>query len=321
MKDYYEILEVKKGASQDEIKKAYRKIALKFHPDRNQGSKSAEDKFKEAAEAYEILGDETKRGKYDQSGYTGVSGGIQNANVEDIFRNFGDIFGKGGFDTFVSSVFKKSAKKQKASKGNKQGEDLHADVKIKLSEVLTGVSKSVKVKRHITCSTCKGAGFKDVKRCVGCNGAGKVSVDETVNFTIPAGARSGMEFFIAGKGNVGEPNGDLKITTVIEEHPELKIEGDNVACNLYISIIDAAFGASIDVPIIEGRKVFNMPAGSQHGKRYTVEGLGLPSVNGGKRGDLLVYTYLYTPTDLNEEELALLVKLRGMPHFKQIVRK
>lgn len=365
-RDYYEVLEIQKTASKEEVKKAYRKVALKHHPDRNQGDKASEEKFKEAAEAYEVLSDEDKRRQYDQYGHAamnGGQGGYHNANVEDIFRNFGDIFGGGGggggFDPFES--FFGGGGRQSRGQG-KRGSNLRIKIKLNLQEVSAGAHKSVKVKKHIECPTCHGSGAKDAssvskctvcggqgvvrkvtntilgqmqttqtcyncngsgqqitKKCTGCNGLGVVYGEETLNFDVPAGVQDGMQLSMTGKGNSGElggPPGDLIIQIEVEQHPELEINGQDVIHHLHISFVDAVLGTSVDVPTIEGKAKFKIPAGTQAGKVFKLAGKGLPAVNSYGKGDELILINVYTPTDLTSEEKKLLEKLRESPNFK-----
>ncbi len=368
-RDYYEILGVTKSASTEEIKKAYRKVALQFHPDRNQGDKAAEEKFKEAAEAYEILSDAQKKSKYDQFGHAGMDpsnfgGHSYQGNMEDIFRNFGDIFGGGGgggFDPFETIFGGGGGRGQQRTRG-KRGSNLRVRVKLSLIDVANGVRKSLKVKKHIQCHTCNGSGAKDAnsvgkctvcggngvvrkvqntilgqmqttttcyqcngsgqqitKKCGTCNGLGVEYGEETISVDIPAGVQDGMQLSMGGKGNAGEqggPAGDLIIQIEVEQHAELEIDGQNVIYNLHVSFIDAVLGSQIEVPTIEGKAKFKIPAGTQAGKIFKLAGKGLPSVNSYGRGDQLILINVYTPTDITSEERKLLEKLREAPNFK-----
>ncbi len=367
-RDYYEILGVTKSASAEEIKKAYRKVALQFHPDRNQGDKAAEEKFKEAAEAYEILSDSQKKAKYDQFGHAGMDpsnfgGHSYQGNMEDIFRNFGDIFGGGGgggFDPF-ESFFGGGGRSQQRARG-KKGANLRVRVKLSLVDVANGVRKSLKVKKHVQCHTCHGSGAKDAssvgkctvcggngvvrkvqntilgqmqttttcyqcngsgqqitKKCATCNGLGTEYGEETISVDIPAGVQDGMQLSMSGKGNAGEqggPAGDLIILIEVEQHAELEVDGQNIIYNLHVSFIDAVLGTQIEVPTIEGKAKFKIPAGTQAGKIFKLSGKGLPSVNSYGRGDQLILINVYTPTDITNEERKLLEKLREAPNFK-----
>lgn len=369
-RDYYEILEVPKTATPEEIKKAYRKVALKFHPDRNQGDKAAEEKFKEAAEAYEVLSSPEERARYDQFGHAGMNGGgfsghdYQNVNIEEIFRNFGDIFGGGGggggFDPF-EGFFGGGGGRPTRTRG-KKGSNLRIKVKLDLQEVVNGAHKTLKVKKHITCNTCHGSGAKDAgsvgkcsvcagtgvvrkvtntilgqmqttttcyacngtgqqitKKCPTCNGLGTVYGEETLHIDIPAGVQDGMQLSMGGKGNAGEqggPAGDLIIQIEVEQNPELEVDGQNIVYNLHISFVDAALGSSVEVPTIEGKAKFKIPAGTQAGKIFRLNGRGLPSVNSYGRGDQLILINVFTPTDLSSDEKKALEKLRESPNFK-----
>lgn len=368
-RDYYEILGVTKSASTEEIKKAYRKVALQFHPDRNQGDKAAEEKFKEAAEAYEILSDSQKKAKYDQFGHAGMDpsnfgGHSYQGNMEDIFRNFGDIFGGGGgggFDPFETFFGGGGGRSQQRARG-KKGANLRVRVKLSLVDVANGVRKSLKVKKHVQCHTCHGSGAKDAssvgkctvcggngvvrkvqntilgqmqttttcyqcngsgqqitKKCATCNGLGTEYGEETISVDIPAGVQDGMQLSMSGKGNAGEqggPAGDLIILIEVEQHAELEVDGQNIIYNLHVSFIDAVLGTQIEVPTIEGKAKFKIPAGTQAGKIFKLSGKGLPSVNSYGRGDQLILINVYTPTDITNEERKLLEKLREAPNFK-----
>lgn len=365
-RDYYEILEVPKTATTEEIKKAYRKVALKFHPDRNQGDKASEEKFKEAAEAYEVLSDAKKKAHYDKYGHANENQGYgptHAGNMEDIFRNFGDIFGGGGgggFDPF-ETFFGGGGRSQQRSRG-KRGANLRVKVKLSLQEVANGARKNLKVKKHIECHTCHGSGAKDAssvgkcsvcggsgvvrkvqntilgqmqttntcyqcngsgqqitKKCATCNGLGIEYGDETLHVDIPAGVQDGMQLSMSGKGNAGEQGGqagDLIIQIEVEQNPELEVDGQNVIYNLHISFVDAVLGASVEVPTIEGKAKFKIPAGTQAGKIFRLSGKGLPAVNAYGKGDQLILVNVYTPTELNSEEKKLLEKLRESPNFK-----
>lgn len=369
-RDYYEVLEVSKTATQDEIKKAYRKVALKYHPDRNQGNKEAEEKFKEAAEAYEVLSDETKRKTYDQYGHAGMNqggfggGGYHGQNMEDIFRNFGDIFGGGGgggFDPFESFFGGGGGGGGKRQRG-KRGTNLRIKVKMGLQDVAHGARKTIKVKKQVECHTCHGSGAKDAnsvskctvcggsgvvrkvtntilgqmatsstcyacngsgqqitKKCTTCQGLGTEFGEETLNIDIPAGVQDGMQLSMSGRGNAGEqggPAGDLIIQIEVEDHPELEIEGQHVVYNLHINIADAALGTKVEVPTIDGKAKVTIPAGTQGGKMFKLNGKGLPAVNSYGRGDQLIIVHVFTPLELNSEEKKLLEKLRDSPNFK-----
>ncbi|MFP5041855.1 molecular chaperone DnaJ [Parasediminibacterium sp. JCM 36343] len=360
-RDYYEILGVSKSASADEIKKAYRKVAMQFHPDRNPGDKAAEDKFKEAAEAYEVLSDADKKAKYDRFGHQafgpGMGGGGRGAtNMDDIFSQFGDIFG--------DSIFGGGGRSRGGGgrPRGQRGSNLRIKMKLTFEEIANGVSKNVKVKKNVVCTTCSGSGAKDknsvqtchtchgsgqvtrvsntflgqmqtvtacptcngegqtiTAKCGACRGEGRVYGEETISIDIPAGVQEGMQLSMSGKGNAGErggANGDLIIQIEEEQHAELHRDGLNIAYDLYISFPDAAFGTNIEVPTIDGRAKIKIPAGTQSGKIFRLKGKGFPEVQGYSRGDQLVYVNVWTPQDLNSEEKSLLEKLSKSNNFK-----
>lgn len=358
-RDYYEILGVSKGASADEIKKAYRKVAMQFHPDRNPGDKAAEEKFKEAAEAYEVLSDQEKRAQYDRFGHAGVSGngrGGGNPNMEDIFSQFGDIFGDDLFGNFFGGG-RRSGQRSRGIRGS----NLRIKIKLNYEEIAKGVTKQIKVKKHVTCATCSGSGAKDkgsvqtcgtcggsgqvrrvqntflgqmqtvttcptcsgegttiTQKCATCRGEGRVYGEETVSIDIPAGVGEGMQMNVSGRGNAGErggPPGDLIVLIEEEPHKELQRDGLNVAFDLHISIPDAVFGTTVEVPTIDGRAKIKIPAGTQSGKIFRLKGKGFPAVNSYDKGDQLIHVNVWTPQNLTAEEKAMMEKLNSSPNF------
>ena len=353
-RDYYDILGVNKSADDKEIKKAYRKIALKYHPDKNPDDKEAEEKFKEAAEAYEVLSDPNKRARYDQYGHQGVGnsaagGGFGGGmNMEDIFDQFGDIFG---------SAFGGSRFGGRSGGGGGQrvarGSDLRIKLKLNLKEVANGVKKKIKVNKLVnaegvtysTCKTCNGQGrvvrvmqtplgsMQTQSTCQTCRGTGKIidkrpsGVDaqglkrqeETVEISIPAGVEDGMQLKVGGKGNAGPFNGvpgDLLVVIEEENHDFLERDGDNLHYEAYVSFIDATLGNSIEVPLVEGKAKIKIEPGTQSGKMLRLKGKGLPSVHGYRTGDLFVHINVWTPKKLTSEEKELLEKLRKSDNFQ-----
>ena len=367
-RDYYEVLGVSKDASADEIKKAYRKKAIQYHPDKNPGDKEAEEKFKEAAEAYDVLSDSEKRAKYDQFGhsmgpqgfggfgggggsYGGFGGGM---SMEDIFAHFGDIFGgrfggDGGFGGATGGPRKHVNK----------GTDLRITVKVTLKDIMNGVDKKLKIPKLVACPHCKGTGAKDgtafhtCPRCHGsgyvttvqqtfmgamqsqsvcpeCNGEGKIITEqcsychgqgvekreEIVSFHIPAGVEDGMVLTLRGQGNAprqGGVNGDLLIKIQEEKDPELIRDGNDLIYNLMLDFPTAALGGTAEVPTIEGRARLKIAVGTQPGKVLRLRGKGLPQMNGGNHGDLLVNVMVYVPETLNDTEKAAIESLRDAP--------
>ena len=347
-RDYYEILGVSKTASADEIKKAYRKVAIQFHPDKNQGNKAAEEKFKEAAEAYEVLSDADKRAQYDRFGHSRGRGGFQGheMNMEDIFSQFGDIFGGGSpFDSFFGGGGGRSRQRK--------GSNLRIKLKLTLDEIANGVEKKIKVNRLVradgvtfkTCPTCGGSGqikkvvqtmlgqMVSASTCYACNGAGQAvdkrppgvdssglaSKEDMITIKVPPGVADGMQLSMSGKGNEapgGGIPGDLLILIEEQEDNELKRDGNNVFYDLHISFIDAALGSSVEVPSIGGRVRIKIDPGTQSGKILRLRGKGLRDINGYGVGDQLIHINVWTPKKLSSEEKAKLESLKASPNFQ-----
>lgn len=348
--DYYDILGVSKGASASEIKKAYRKKALEYHPDKNPGDAKAEEMFKKAAEAYEVLSDSDKKAKYDQFGHAAFEGGGFGGggmNMDDIFSQFGDIFGSafgggfGGFGGFGGGG-------QRRVKGS----NLRIRVKLTLEEVANGVEKKVKVKRKLqadgvtykTCSTCGGSGqmtkitntilgrMQTATTCSSCGGAGQVIdkrpsgadaqglkvVEETVSIKVPAGVEDGMQLKVPGKGNGAPGNGvsgDLLVAIETEDHPTLKREGDNLHYDLYISISEAVLGSSKEIDVVGGKVRIKLESGIQSGKILRLRGKGIQSLNGYGSGDLLVHVNVWTPKELTKEQREFFERMQSDDNF------
>ena len=353
-RDFYEILGVNKGSSADEIKKAYRQMAIKFHPDKNPGDKAAEDKFKEAAEAYEVLSDEEKKARYDRFGHQGAGanarGGEAHMNMDDIFSQFGDVFGEGGgspFESFFGGS--RGGRRQAGVRGN----DARIKVKMTLQEVAAGAEKKIKYKRmkvadgltFKTCTTCNGAGqvrrvtqtflgqMATTNACPLCHGSGKtvdkrpagagpdglIPIEDVVTIKIPAGVADGMQLSMSGKGNAGPgggPSGDLIILIEETEDPILKRDGTNIVFDLHITFADAALGTSIEVPTVDGKVKMKIDAGTQGGKILRLRGKGIPEINTSSRGDQLIHINIWTPQKLTADEKVLLEKLKDSDNFK-----
>ena len=364
-RDYYDVLGVSKGASPEEIKKAYRKMAIKFHPDKNPDDASAEAKFKEAAEAYEVLGSAEKKQRYDQFGHAGM-GGVGGGggygggmSMDDIFSQFGDVFG--GQSPF-ESFFGGGSRSSRGRAQGKKGSNLRIKIALTLEEIAEGVEKKIKVNKFNTCDTCTGSGAKDsnsfntcstcngqgaVRRvtntilgqmqttatCPTCNGDGKIITngcnscsstgrirqDETLTINIPPGVSDGMQLSMSGNGNAGErggPSGDLLIVIEEKKHEHLQRDNDNVIYDLYVSFIDAAIGASVEVPTIGGKAKIKIEPGTQGGKILRLRGKGIPSVQGYGKGDQLINVNIWTPKALSKKEKELLETLSESPNFK-----
>jgi len=351
-RDYYEILGVQRTATADELKKAYRQMAIKYHPDKNPGNKEAEEHFKEAAEAYEVLSDPQKKANYDRFGHQGpggFGGGGQHMNMDDIFSQFGDIFGDGSpFESFFGG-----GGGNRGRRGGIRGNNVRVKVKLTLQEIASGVEKKIKFHRMTlaeglsfkTCSTCAGSGqvrrvtqtflgqMATTQVCPSCHGSGKtidhrpngvgpdglISKEEIVNISIPAGVSNGMQLSMSGKGNAGPgggPAGDLIILIEEVEDPLLKREGNNIVYELYLNFADAALGTSVEVPTVDGKVKMKIDAGTHAGKILRLRHKGVPDLNNRHKGDQLVHVNLWTPQKLNSEEKAILEKLKESENFK-----
>lgn len=352
-KDFYEVLGISKNASPEEIKKAYRKKAIEFHPDKNPGNKEAEENFKLAAEAYEVLSDPDKKARYDQYGHAAFDGaggfGSGSMNMEDIFSQFGDIFGGafgGAFSGFGGGGFGGGQRRMK-------GTNLRIKVKLTVEEIANGVEKKVKVKRkkqapgvsYKTCSTCNGSGqvlrvtntilgrMQTATTCTTCQGSGQIInskpanadaqgmilEEETVSIKIPAGVADEMQLKVSGKGNDAPGNGipgDLIVVIEEVEHEFLKREGDNLHLDLYISFAEAALGVSKEIEAVGGKVRIKLEEGIQSGKILRLKGKGVPSLNGYGNGDLLIHINVWTPKQLNKEQRVFFEKMLEDENFK-----
>ncbi len=324
-KDYYKILNVNKDATQDDIKKAFRKLARKYHPDLNPGDKSAEEKFKEINDAYAILSDPQKRSEYDSGGTTFE--GFKNYNFKETF-DFGDIFG----DLFSSEI--------KTGETYSKGEDIYAGIELSLEEAFAGITKPITFTRTINCDSCSGSGaesYKDCDKCKGtgtikgskgffrmaqvcpecmgtgkkitsickrCAGRGKILHTETLNVKIPAGVDDGSVVKLRGKGNDGTgggPSGDLHLEVTIKPHHIFKRKGDDIHIQLPVTFGEATLGAKLEVPTIDGITMMKLPAGTQGGQRLKLSGRGFISPKSKKRGDEYVEIKIIVPKDITED--------------------
>ncbi|MHB9147417.1 MAG: molecular chaperone DnaJ [Candidatus Amoebophilus sp.] len=354
--DYYEILGIKKDATTDEIKKAYRQIAFKYHPDKNPNNPEAEEKFKAAAEAYEVLSNPEKRQRYDYLGHDGMREQAHRGSytqAEDVFGRYSNIFEGTPFESFFQGG--------RSQQQTRQGSDLRIKLKLTLQEIASGVEKKIKIKRYVTCQTCGGNGAQngtelstcntckgtgEVHRvantllgqvvthstcpvchgagkvittpCNTCKGEGRVYAEEVVNIKIPAGVTQGMQLSMRGKGNMpphGGVPGDLLIAIEEKEDDVLKREGKDIHYQLYISFIDAVFGAEKEVPTLSGNVKIKLEPGTQSGKILRLRGKGIKEVDGYGQGDQLVHIQVWTPDKLNKEEREILEKLKDSSNF------
>ena len=347
--DYYKILGVSKGASASEIKKAYRKMAIKYHPDKNPGDSAAEEKFKEAAEAYDVLSNPEKKSRYDQFGHQAFQGGGAGfgggMNMDDIFSQFGDIFGGafGGFGGFGGGQGRRVVK----------GSNLRVRVNLTLDEICNGVEKKIKVKRKVlasgatfkTCPQCNGKGqvtrvtntilgrMQTSSTCPSCSGSGQVidnrptgadengmiSKEETVKIPIPAGVVDDMQLKVSGKGNEAPGNGisgDLLVVINEVPHKNLQREGDNLHYELYVSIPDAILGTNKEIETVSGKVRIKIESGMQSGKILRLRGKGIPSINGYGSGDLLVHVNVWTPKTLDKKQKQFFESMTNNEHFE-----
>ncbi len=347
-RDYYEVLAVTRTATDQEIKSAYRKLALKYHPDRNPGDKQAEERFKEAAEAYAVLADAQKRAAYDRYGHAGVGAGAGAggfdptifADFNDIFGNLGDIFGFG--DVFGGA---------RRRGGAQRGSDLRYDLEISFEESARGSETTIQIPREESCETCHGTGaapgsapeacpqckgrgqlrfqqgFLTIARpchvchgtgrlisqpCKTCRGAGRVSNDRRITVKIPAGIATGQRLRLYGEGEhgtAGGPPGDLYVVVHVQDHPFFHREGDDLYCEAPVNFPTLALGGEIEVPTLDDPHTLTIPAGSQSGARFKLRGKGMPSVSGRGKGDLYVLVRAAVPKKLTKEQKKLLEQL------------
>ena len=344
-RDYYEVLGIDRNASAQEIKSAYRKLAVRYHPDRNSGDKEAEEKFKEAAEAYSVLSDPDKRAHYDRFGHAAAGTGGFGGFDPDVFSDFSDILGDffGFGDIFGSSRARRNRPQR--------GADLRYDLTIDFEEAVFGVKAKIKIPRArtcdacngsgadpkhgtTTCSTCRGQGqvrfqqgFFTISRtcpncqgsgtiiekpCSNCHGSGRVQQEKVLEIKIPAGVENGSRLRISGEGESGVnggPPGDLYVVISVKDHPFFKRQGDNIYCEVPLTFSQAALGTTIQVPTLEGSETLKIPEGTQTGSVFRLKGKGVVSLNGRGKGDQLVSVTVVTPTQLTREQKELFRKL------------
>lgn len=348
-RDYYEVLGVAREASADDIKKAYRKLAAKYHPDRNPGDQSAVDKFKEASEAFDVLSSDEKRARYDRFGHAGLEGsfgggGAGFQDVNDIFEAFGGIFG---------DLFGNQGGRRRGSRA-RRGEHLRTTVTIDLSEAATGCSRELEIQRRIVCRTCQGSGakagtspvpcdycgghgqvvqsqgfFRVQTVCPACQGSGKIirekcpdcrgtkyqSTRVKLEVRIPAGVDNDMQVRLAGEGEPGEnggPPGDLYVDLRVKSHPQFQRNGRHLMSEVPITFTQAALGTELEIPLLTGTHKLTIPAGTQPGDVFRLKGQGMPDPRGGPRGDLITRVQVVVPKKLSKKYEELLRKLADL---------
>jgi molecular chaperone DnaJ len=339
--DYYEILGVERNASDEEIKKSYRKLAMQYHPDRNPGHREAEDMFKEASEAYEVLSDQGKRDIYNRYGHDGLTGaGYRGfSGFDDIFSSFGDVFG---------DIFGFSAGRSRSRTAAQAGADLRYDLRISFMDAALGATTEINLQKYVLCTSCRGSGcapgtspevcgrcqgrgqvtqssgFFSIATtcpqcrgqgqmiktpCRGCSGGGKVKVAKTVQLKIPAGVETGSRLRMRGEGEEGEhggPSGDLYVFIEVKRHDVFEREGNDIYCRIPITFIQAALGGSVEAPTLTGTEKVKIPRGTQTGRTFRLKGKGIPHLRGYGCGDQIIETVVTVPTNLTKRQEELL---------------
>ncbi len=347
-RDYYEVLSVKRDASPEEIKKAYRQLALKNHPDKNPGDAEAEKRFKEGAEAYEVLSDQAKRQRYDRYGHAGLEGaGVHDfRNADDIMSAFSDIFGGGLFGDLFGQ----------RRRGPRPGQDLLYKLEIELEEAARGTTKAIDVSRQESCGECKGSGARKgtvattcnycggqgqvvqsrgffqvastcpacggegvrvMDPCPSCRGSGRVPSVAHLKVDVPPGVENGMWLQLRGQGEPGDPGaprGNLRIQIVVRKHPFFERNRNDLLCQVPISFPQAALGADVEVPTLDGPDRLHVPAGTQSGDVLRLKARGMPDISGRGRGDLLIEVIVETPRKLSVRQEELLRELAEIEH-------
>jgi molecular chaperone DnaJ len=360
-RDYYEVLGVEKTASKDDLKKAYRKLAMQYHPDRNPDDKSAEDKFKEAAEAYEILSNDDKRANYDKFGHAGIRGGQQGfSDINDIFSHFSDIFGGASiFDDFFGGGQRNRSRRRGSGT---PGSDLRVTLQLTLEEIAEGLTKKIKIRKQVKCHECNGSGaeagtskstcpvchgtgevktvsrsvfgqFVNITQCSNCNGEGsvidkpckkcmgdgRIHEETTVSIDVPAGVSEGNYMTMRNEGNAGKRGGsagDLIVVFKEIPHEFFAREDDDILYDLHVSYPEAALGAEVEVPTLNGKAKLKIESGTPSGKLLKMRDKGLKHLNHSGRGDQIVRINIAVPKKLNTKEKELLKELLNSPNIK-----
>ncbi len=349
-RDYYEVLEIGRDASVDDLKKAYRRMALKFHPDRNPGDSEAPKRFKEAAEAYEVLSDTEKRQRYDRYGHAGLNGSAFHdfRSADDIVSAFGDIFGGGLFGEFFGE----------RKRGPRPGADLLMKLEIELIDAARGASRSIEVTRQEFCGDCKGSGARKgttpttcnycggrgqvvqargffqvattcpacsgegtriTDPCGSCRGSGRIGTTARLQVDVPPGVENGMWLQLRGQGELGDPGGargNLRIQILVKQHPFFERRRNDLVCEVPISFAQAALGGSVDVPTLDGPEDLEIPRGTQSGDVLRIKGRGMPDIGGRGRGDELVEVFVETPRHLTPRQEELLREFAEIEHLQ-----
>jgi len=344
-RDYYDVLGLERNASEQEIKSAYRKLALQYHPDRNPDNPQAEDHFKEAAEAYSVLSDAQKRSTYDHFGHAGLAGSGFGGLDPDIFADFTDIFGDffGFGDLFGGRAHGRTAARR--------GADLRYDLEIGFEDAVFGLNTEIKFPRletchwcggrgsepgsapspcstcggrgqvrfqqgfftmTRTCSSCRGAGQVITRPCTRCRGEGRSRAERRLKLNIPPGVDNGTRLRLAGEGEPGRnggPGGDLYVVLAVEDHPIFERHENHIYCTIPVNVAQAALGVEIKVPTLDGEESVRLPAGVQHGAEVRLRGKGVPHVNGHGRGDLVLQVAVTTPSRLTRDQKRLFEQL------------
>ncbi|MBP3038922.1 molecular chaperone DnaJ [Bacillaceae bacterium Marseille-Q3522] len=355
-RDYYEVLGLSKGASKDEIKKAYRRLSKKYHPDLNK-EPGAEEKFKEVKEAYEVLSDDQKRAQYDQFGHT---------NPNQGFGGFGDAGDFGGFEDIFSTFFGGGGRRRDPN-APRQGADLQYNMTLSFEEAVFGKETNIEIPREETCKTCNGSGAKPgtkaetcshchgtgqlnmeqntpfgrivnkrvchycsgtgkiiKQKCSTCHGSGKVKQRHKIHVKIPAGIDDGQQLRVSGQGEPGVnggPSGDLYIVFTVRRHEFFERDGDDIYCEMPLTFVQASLGDEIEVPTLHGKVKLKIPAGTQTGTKFRLKGKGVPNVRGYGQGDQHIVVRVVTPTKLSEKQKQLLLEFAeisgGVPQGEQ----
>ena len=348
-RDYYEVLGVSRGATAEDLKRAFRKLAMQFHPDRNPDNPTAAERFKECSEAYEVLSDPEKRRSYDMFGHAGVTAGAGSGFGGFEGFGFGDIF-----DTFFGG----GAAGSRTRRQSTRGEDLRYDLTITFEEAFTGIEKVVDLPRLVPCQTCAGSGAQpgtgtetcsacggagQVRRqaqsifgsvvnittcpscggegrilrtpCQDCRGQGRLQQQRRLRISIPPGVDNGSQVRLSGEGEAGfrgGPPGDLYVVLRVKPHPQLRRQDQDTVYELRVNMMQATLGDTIEVPTLDGAVEITIPAGTQYGQTFRLPGKGMPSLRSGRRGDQFVTVQVVVPKDLNSEQKALLRKVGGL---------